>query len=146
MAAKTLTAANSVLLLTVAGLFDVPQQLQGFATDDITDLDAVAPAETISGVDGKLSGGWVYVPIVQNIMLQADSDSVRLFEDWYNAGQVARETYIAAGSIFLPAVKRGFVMTKGFLTSYTPLPAVKKVLQPRKFTITWESVTSAALA
>lgn len=143
--AKTLTAANSVLLLTVAGLFDTPTPLQGFEVDDIYDIDNVAPAETKMGVDGKLSGGWVPVPIVQSITLQADSDSNSIIEDWYNAQQTAREIYVASGSIYLPAVQREYVMTRGFLTGYMPVPAGKKVLQARKFSITWESVTSGGL-
>ncbi len=143
--AKTLTAANAVLLLTVAGLFDTPLPLQGFEVDDIYDVDNVVPAETKMGVDGKLSGGWVPVPIVQNITLQADRDSISVFEDWYNAQQTAQEVYIANGSILLPSVERSYVMTKGFLTGYKPTPDGKKVLQARKFAVTWERVTSAAL-
>ena len=55
--AGTITGASAVIMLSVPGLFSTPQQLQGFATDDIFDTAAIASAETLMGVDGNLSGG-----------------------------------------------------------------------------------------
>jgi hypothetical protein len=141
--ARTLTAANSVLLLGIVGLFDVPQQLQGFGTEDIFDTDAIEPAETMMGVDGRLSGGFVPKPIVQNITLQADSASNLIFETWYQAQQTVREIYYATGAISLPSLNRKYVMVRGILTSTTVTPTAKKVMQPRKYGITWERVTGA---
>lgn len=145
MADKTLTGANSVLLLGVTGLFDVPRQLQGFATDDVYDADAVDSAETVPGVDGKLSGGWVYAPIRQGYTLQADSDSIDFFETLYAAQQQVQEIYRLFGSIYLPSVQRTYAMTRGILTNYAPMPTVKKILQPRKFYIVWERITAGPL-
>lgn len=141
--AKTLTSANAVLILAVAGLFDVPQRLQGFAADDVYDVDSVDTKETQMGVDGRLSAGWVPVSLKQNITLQADSPSMFIFESWYQAENIAREAFIATGSIVLPATGNKYVMTRGFLRNYTPAPAAKKILQPRKFTIEWERITGA---
>jgi len=143
--ARTLTAANSILMLSIDGLFAVPQQLQGFAADDIFDTDSVAPAETSMGVDGKLSGGWVPQEIKQNITLQADSRSVDLFEAWYAAQQTARELYYATGSIYMPAVERKYSMVRGILSGAMVTPNAKKILQPRKFTITWQSVSPSVI-
>lgn len=137
--AKTLTAANSVITLTIAGLFPVPVQLQGFAADDIFDSEAIEPAETLMGVDGKLSAGWVPMPIKQGFTLQADSDSVAFFETWYQAQQNVREIFRGSGLIVLPSVNRKMIMTNGVLSSYQPSTA-KKILQPRKFTVTWEAL------
>ena len=66
---RTITAANSVLLLSVASLFDVPQRIQGFSADNITNTDNLNNAETLMGVDGRLSAGWVAVAIPQTITL-----------------------------------------------------------------------------
>jgi hypothetical protein len=141
--AKTLTAANSVILLTIPSLFPIAQQLQGYAADDVFDTDQLETAETMMGVDGKLSGGWIPKEVKQNFTLQADSDSVAVFEVWYAAQQSVRELYYASGAITLPAVNRKLIMTKGILTGYSPSPNAKKILQPRKFTITWEAITTA---
>ena len=142
--AKTLTAANSVIMLSVAGLFPAPVQLQGFAADDIFDTDQIDSAETVMGVDGRLSAGWVPMAVKQNFSLQADSDSLSFFETWYASQQAVRELYIAAGSIYLPAVQRKYAMSRGFLTNHSATASAKRILQPRKFMITWEKLTSAA--
>lgn len=143
MAGRTITSANSILLLSIEGLYDVPQQLQGFAADDVFDTEALETAETMMGVDGHLSGGWVPIPIKWNISLQADSPSNDLFENWYQAQQTARESYTATGQIQLPATRRKYALIHGFLTSFPPTPSAKKVLQPRRFQITWERLTAA---
>jgi hypothetical protein len=140
--AKSLTAANCVLILKIGGLYDVPVQLQGFSADDVFDVDNIESAETVDGVDGKLSGGWIYKSVTQNITLQADSDSNDVFENWYNAQQGIRDLYYASGTIILPAVLRKFSMRKGILTSHAPSPSAKKILQPRKYTIRWEAFSS----
>lgn len=141
--AKTLTAANCVLLLSIKGLFDVPLQLQGFSADDVFGVDDLDTAETMMGVDGKLSAGWVPKEVTQSIMLQADSDSTVIFETWYQAQQSAKELYFATGLARLPAVNRSYVMTKGVLKQYNPVATAKKILQPRKFTLVWEAITAA---
>jgi len=145
MATKTLTGANSVILLSIAGLYPVPQPLQGYAADDVTDIQPIKPAEIMTGVDGKLSGGYVYTPTVQTITLQGDSASNDIFDAWYASQQAINELYYAQGIIQLPAVGKTFVLSKGFLTSYPPMSDVKKLLQARKFEITWETVVVAPL-
>lgn len=142
--AKTLTAANSVIMLTVSGLFDTPQQLQGFAADDVVDTDQVDSAETAMGVDGKLSAGWIPMAIKQTFSLQADSNSLAFFEAWYAAQQAIRELYIASGSVYLPATGRKYAMRRGFLTNHAAMPNVKKILQPRKFQVTWEALSASS--
>ena len=69
----TLTAANSILMLLIPGLFPVPQQLAGYAADDVFTVDSTQPVEVLLGVDGRLSGGWVPTEKRMSISLQADS-------------------------------------------------------------------------
>lgn len=137
----TLTTANSVFALAIAGLYPVAQILQGYSTDDAFSADDIAPAEVMMGVDGKLSGGFVPVPRPQTIMLQADSVSNQIFDDWQAAQESARELYIATAIISLQGTSQKYALNRGILTSYSPMPAAKKVLQPRKYVITFESVT-----
>jgi hypothetical protein len=136
----TLTAANAVIMLAVSSLFDVPQQLQGFAADDVFTTDSTAPVETLMGVDGVLSGGWVATPKVQTISLQSDSLSNLIFEQWYNSQEQARETFIANANITLMAVNQTYVLLRGFLTGYPPMPDARRILQPRRYRITWGSI------
>lgn len=141
----SITSSNSVYLLSIAGLYVVPQQLQGFAADDIFDTEAIDTAEVMMGADGILSAGFVFVPIKQSVTLQADSASNTLFEAWYSAEQVAREKFFANGIVQLPGIKRSYVLSNGVLTSYAPISDAKRTMQPRKFGITWESIKGAPL-
>jgi hypothetical protein len=142
---KTLTAANSIIMLTVSGLFLTPQQIQGFAADDIFDTEEIKPTEVVMGVDGKLSAGYVPTPLPQNFTIQADSNSNDFFEAWYQAMKTAKEVFFAGGIIQLPAIGRSYAMVNGVLSSYKPISDGKKILQPRKYQITWESVLGAPL-
>lgn len=136
----TLTAANSVITLLITGILPVPQQLQGFATDDIFSTEAVESAEVLMGVDGKLSAGWVPTIKKQTYTLQADSPSNAIFDAWASAQEAAREIFAAQGSVSLPGLGTAYVMTTGYLTSYVPVPEAKKILQPRKFTVSWQAI------
>lgn len=139
----TITSANSVLMLGVTSLFPTPQQIQGFSTDDIFSTDPLESAEVIMGVDGKLSAGFVYVLVKQMYNLQADSASVSIFDQWYAAQQSAQDLFFANATIVLPSLGQKWAMTKGVLSNYPPMPDAGKTLKPRKFTITWESISNA---
>lgn len=136
----TITSANATIMLAIASVFPTPQQLQGFAADDIFNTDALSSAETLMGVDGRLSAGFVFVPIVQGYTLQADSDSNDLFDQWYQAQQTARELFPASGIVLLTSIGKKWQMNRGFLTTFPPIPDGGKYLKPRKYGITWESV------
>ena len=138
--AFTLTAANSILLLSVTGLYSTPQQIQGYSADDAFDVDIVTRAEVLMGVDGRKSAG--YVPAVQtlNLSLQADSSSMSLFETWAANEDTNMEVLTASGSIALPAVGRTYALNNGTLMGFSPLPGVRKILQPRKFSIVFQSI------
>ena len=139
----SITSSNAVLTLAILPLFPIPQQLQGFGTDDIYDIPRIRSVEVMMGVDGVLSGGFIYAAVPQEITLQADSLSNRIFDTWDLQQKAAGETYVAMGSIRLPGVSTKFAMINGFLTGYSPSPAAKRVLQARRYEITWQKVIPA---
>ena len=143
MANRTITSANSIFQLAIAGLYTTPQQLHGYATDDIFSTEALDSAEVLMGVDGVMSAGFVFVPVKQNITLQADSISNDIFDVWYAAQQSQRELYRATGLLVLPAIGRKWTMTNGVLSGYSPAPDIGKTLKPRKFTFTWNGISPA---
>lgn len=136
----SITAANSIITLAVDSVFPAPVQLQGFAADDVFDIETIETTETLMGVDGFLSGGFVFVPIKWNIALQADSLSNFLFDAWFSAQTAARDTFTANGEVVLPTLHVSFILTNGYLTTYKPAPDGKKLLQPRKYGITWNTI------
>lgn len=137
---STLTAANAVITLSIAGLFTAPQQLQGFSADNIFEVGDQTITEVMMGVDGRLSGGFVFNPVQQTFTLQADSPSNTIFETW--AAQQAKnlDVYVASGVTTLKSVGTKYTMTRGFLISLPPLPTAAKVLQPRKYMVQWQGV------
>jgi len=140
---SSITSANSVLFLGVAGLYTVPQQLQGFGADDAYSVEAVEIAEVMLGVDGVMSSGWIPQIKMMNVTLQADSASNTFFEAWYAAQEASKDIYKAFGIIQQPAVSKIYTLTNGVLSNYSPLSEAKKVLQPRKFQIKWNMVLGA---
>ena len=137
------TVADVQLALTVLPLFPIPQQIQGFANDDVTDIPAIRSVETMMGVDGILSAGFVYVPIEQEITLQADSASNLFFDTWWTQMQATKASYVATGTLKFPSIATKFILSVGFLTGYKPIPAGKKILQPRRYGITWQNIAPA---
>jgi hypothetical protein len=151
----SITGANAVFTLAIAPpafatqvsptLFAAPIQLQGFAVDDSFTSEPLASVETLMGVDGVLSAGFVYVPIAMGVTLQADSISNDLFDSWWNAMQVTRDVYLAQGVVTLTTIQKKFALTNGSLTRYKPFADVRKLLQPRQYGITWQSISAAPM-
>lgn len=136
----TLTSANAVITLTIPGIFSTPQQLQQFAVDDVADVDTLTIAETLMGVDGFLSGGFVFNSVKYTFTLQADSPSCFIFDQWKNAQATLLDTFPANGGLLLKSLGTKWTWTRGFLVDYSPAPNIKKILQPRKFGVVWQRV------
>lgn len=145
MTNRTITAANSLLYLSVRNLYPVSQQIQGYAADAAFLFDAFDTAEAVMGVDGRMSAGFTPAVKVMTVTLQADSTSNDFFDNWQNAQRTAREIYYGDGQVVLPAVRKVFTLTKAVLNNLTPMPAVNRTLQQRQFRLTWEDVVPAPL-
>ena len=145
MADTTITSANSVFTLVVAGLFPAPVQLQGYASDKAFTTEAIDLVEVQMGVDGRMTAGFVPNPVKQTITLQADSPSKDIFTALIQAMKTAREVFYVSGSIALPSTGESFTLTRGILTNAKQIPDAQKVLQPVDYVITWESVNRSLL-
>ncbi|MGZ8442539.1 MAG: phage tail fiber protein [Candidatus Binatia bacterium] len=139
----TLTTANSVFMLGVASLYNVPVKIEGFTTDDSFAVEDVTNAEVMMGLDGKMSAGYTPYPTVLPVTLQADSASNLIFDTLLQAEKLAREKYELNGTILIPSINRIFTFTRGFMTKASPMPANKKILQPRKFELTFQDMAWA---
>lgn len=134
----TLTTANSALALAFLPIYPIAQNIQGYATDDAFAADDVEPAEVMMGVDGKLSAGYTPYPTKLNITLQADSESNDIFDNVLLAQKAAKEVFFASGIISIQGTGKKYALNRGVLSSVSVMPSSKKVLQPRKFVITFE--------
>lgn len=139
----SITGATATYQLVITDLFDEPQQLQGFAADDVFSNPQIKSTEILMGVDGFMSAGFVFVPIEQSITLQADSPSNDVFDQWYAQQQAQEDVFFANATILLNALGKKWQMTRGVLSGYHPVPDVKKLIQPRKYEITWNNISPA---
>lgn len=128
-----ISAANASIALAVQGF--PTTFLVGFDVDDAFLTEPVDVAETKVGVDGVLSYGLVFAPIIMEVMLQADSPSVSLFEAWYAIEQVNLVKYPAVAEIRLFSVRRSYSIEGMVLKDYTAFSPVRRVLGPRRFTM-----------
>jgi hypothetical protein len=142
---STITSANSVISMSVQGLFGTPVQLQGYSTDKAWDTAAVVVSETQIGVDGRKTAGLVFNPIKQTFSFQADSPSVGFFEQIYAAQRAARDVYYIAATIDLPSTGESYICNKGTLEDYNAVASAGKVLNAREFSINWGSVQPSVL-
>jgi hypothetical protein len=136
----TITGANSVFTISVAGLFPVPQRLQGYSAERAWETGAQEQSESQMGVDGRKTSGFVFAMVEQTVSLQADSPSKQIFTALQNAQRAARDVYYISGTIDLPSTGESFICTRGTLKTVKPLPDFGKVLQPMDFVIEWESI------
>jgi len=140
---RTINSSDAVITLSAAGLFS-GVQLQGFSTDDIADTDSSETVETQMGVDGQLSAGYTPAMVKVTFTLQANSPSIDLFEQ-IDAQQVSGRAPIQLSANYtFPGVGKTYSAVNGYLTSVPRMPSAGKVMKPRRFTVTWESVTPAA--
>lgn len=136
----TITSANSVVTLSVAGLFPVPQQLQGYSADRAWESGNVDLTESQIGVDGRKTSGLIFNMVEQTFSLQADSPSKQIFTSIINAQRAARDIFYISGTIDLPSTGESFICTRGTIKNAKMLPDAGRVLQPMSFAIEWESV------
>jgi hypothetical protein len=141
----TLTVANSVIMLSISNVYPIAQQLQGYSADDVYDLEEIDVTETMMGVDGLLSGGFIYAQIPWSITLMANSPSCQVFDQWYAYQKNAVDVSTAAMNITLPGLGYKWIFTNGFLKKHNPAPSAKKLAQPRKFTIEWNAIGAQPL-
>ncbi len=141
--ARTLTTANSSLAIQIEGLYPVPVNIKGFATDDMFSTGAINSAELKMGTDGKLSAGYIFVEKPFTFVLQADSESNDIMDDWISAEEAQREKLIANAIVIVSGIEGKFAMTRGFLGEHVPMTAAKKTAEPRSFTITFQSISKS---
>jgi len=145
MAIRTIDAADIVYMLSIGGVVSVPTRLQGAAVDDFFSQSAVDHKELQLGVDGYVGAGWIPALIPQKIMLLASSPSIDLFELWAQIEAQAQSSIVAQATVYIPGTGKNYTCVNGYLSGYSPMPAAKKVLAPREFTITWQNILPAFL-
>lgn len=142
MADTTITSANSIVTLAVAGILPAPVRLTGYSTERAWNSDNQELAEAQMGVDGRLTAGYVPAPVRQTFSLQADSPSKSVFLQIAQAMRAAKDVFYITGSIELPSTGEVFAGVRGVLQNVKVIADAGKVLQAMDYTIIWESLNA----
>ena len=145
MADRSITSDDSTFVLSSSDFALAATILEGYAADAAFAMDNADTAETMLGVDGKLSAGWIPRSYNQTITLQADSKSRALFDALVTAQDATRNVFRLNGVINLPGNQYSYNLTRGVLKNYTAMPTAQKVLQPLTFVIEWERVLAVPI-
>ena len=144
--AKTITSADATIHITFDNLFPAGFTLQGFAADNISDMENMEIAQTVRGADGKLSAGFVYGTPNQTFHVMPDSPSYSKIQTVINASQATGAVYRCnAVQTFLSNGKK-YTCSNGVMTTGGLMPAAGRVLQPITFTIQWETIAASEYA
>lgn len=144
MARKTITSANSIFTLSVAGLY-AGVRIQGYSADLAFDMEPQQIAETQVGVDDHMSGGYVPHIIPMNIQLQADSDSIEVFDTIYQYMKARREIVWLTGTIEVPSTRQSYALGEGIMVNYQAVSTHNRVQAPKRFTINWHNVLASKI-
>ncbi|NTU49334.1 MAG: hypothetical protein HGA87_00300 [Desulfobulbaceae bacterium] len=141
---NNINSSNSVIILTIPGLY-TGVQIQGFSTDNIFSSEDVEMAEIMMGADGKLSAAFVPNPTPMVITLQADSPSNEVFDFWARQQKTNRTLYKATMIVTISSISKSYVCSNGFFQKSKVMPDAAKVLQPRPYTIVFESIVPMSI-
>ena len=139
----TITAANSVFMLSAAGLYNVPVIMQGYAADDAFTTEDVEFMEKYMGVDGKLSVGFTPYIVPLDFNLQADSASNSIMDAIIAAEKSLREKLMLNATLILPSIGFIYSFSTGYIDKGPIMPSAGKVLKPRKYSLAFQSLSVA---
>ncbi|MFY1028177.1 phage tail fiber protein [Actinobacillus seminis] len=124
---RTITAANSVLLVKAVGYSRGFVPIEQYAADNAFDFSQTAVTETTMGVDGYQSGGWVPSETDFNISLAPNSPSRSLFDGAKVHMQNQQETIPWEFDVTIPSIGKRYTAT-GFMVQTQSGTSAKKVL------------------
>ena len=142
---STITSANATFVLTVPGVLSSGVALAQWSADDMFTSDAIPVVESMMGVDGHLSAGWLPHPVKFKLKFAADSNSIQYFDLWNAQMASIMDAIVGSFIITMPGNNSKFTASRVFLETYKPIPDAKKFLEPMEFTLVVESITKAAM-
>lgn len=113
---NTITSANTVISLRCKGVFDDWVRAEGAQADAFLSFGDVTLAQTVLGVDGKLSLGFTPHKTTSTISLAPNSASVMVFETIYNDFLRNMEARVVELRAYYPSVKRSQTITGTLVT------------------------------
>ena len=144
MAKLTITSANANLVLFAPPIVVVPVRLEGFASDTMMNIPSAQIVETRMGVDGIKSAGKVNNLKPFSIELQADSPSIKYFNQITAYQQTLDALYFTL-TVEIPSIKKKAVFTNCTLNTEKMLPDMQKVLEAITYDFDCEAISMFTL-
>ena len=138
---RTITSANSVMMIRCKGIYDDWVRIQGFQADNAWEFGDANIGETRMGVDGKQSIGYTPHETPWTLYLEANSASIEVMETIrkdFNSNMEVRPIEII---IEMPSIAKRYT-GKGGLTAMKGGPSGKKMLDGT--TYNFNTVTEGA--
>ncbi|PCP71441.1 hypothetical protein CQA25_18775 [Morganella morganii] len=124
---KTITSANSVLMLRCEGVYDDYIRIQGFQADNAWEFGEANIGETRMGVDGKQSIGYTPHETPWTLYLEANSVSTQVMENIRKDFNSNMETRFIEIIVEMPSIGKRY-QGKGGMTTMTGGASGKKLL------------------
>lgn len=136
--AFSITSANAVFILSIAGLYTTGRQLTEFGVDDAFTTDLVDANEVQVGVDGYGVAGYIpRAPMMTIRLLASANASFQIFENWVAAMDQLQDVMFASAVITMPSIARKYTCYRGSLAGVSTMADARKVLANREFRIHW---------
>lgn len=136
---KTLTAANCNLLVRAKGRYDNYVRHEGFQVDNIFGFGERTIGETRAGVDGKLSGGFVFNEAPFTAFYEANSLSLKMMDDCMTQIQKTKETIVFDFIVEIPSIKKRYSFS-GFPVTIPSGVSANKLLAGVQYVFNVDSI------
>lgn len=124
---KTITSANSVMMLRCEGVYDNWVRILGFQADNAWEFGDANIGETRMGVDGRQSIGYTPHETPWTLYLEANSPSIQIMENIRKDFNANMETRFIEIIIEMPSIGKRYT-GKGGMTAMKGGPSGKKML------------------
>ena len=139
---KSTTAISASWIINIPSIGIIGHKVEGFSADDAFSAQSVKLIESYLGIDGLFNAG--FIPQLKQLRgtLAPTSTSLEIFNLlFYEMERQEEAVWINSSIIQIPSINANFALTNGVLSEWTPIPNVKKVVQPVAFTIDWSKIT-----
>lgn len=140
--AKQITAANVKMVLVADILYPTGKNIDGFANDSLRSLDDLTLSESVMGVDGKLSHGFVKNPVTINLDLMPDQQGYKTFDNISQHMRTFNTILTLSLTIIDPTLNKKYTLTNGALTSWKAMPDATSTMQASTATMTFQDCVS----
>lgn len=139
-----ITSANSKLHIVVPAFYPGGFDVDDYSADNMFETAGLQLKEDAMSADGKYHAGFIFNPVEFTINLMPTSAAGDRLDNWLAAERAAISAFSCNATLIVPALKKKWNFTNGFLYTWNPTPPGRRILQPRSAVFHFEIVTPSA--